>query len=335
MSGARWLGVALAALVGCGSDPGESGGRDGGGVDAGTATGNDATPGTADAASPDAGELPVGDPADPGPHAVTTTDVSIPTGGGVVSATVYRPATAGRHPLVIVSPGFQMPRAQYASYGAHLAGWGFVVIAQDFPSGFSTPHTALAAQTRNVIDWALSDASGLGGVIDAGRIGACGHSLGGKISLLAAADDARIGAVVGWDPVDAGNPSVTPERMDDIAAAVAVLGETLNGSGGFMPCAPADQNFQKYFTAASPPALEVTVNGADHMDWVDDTSCAFCGLCTPEGTIDEDAVRTVTRRVTVAWLRRRLLGELAMDAYLGGDGLAAGLPAGAVSVRAK
>jgi predicted dienelactone hydrolase len=271
----------------------------------------------------------------PGPHAVVSADVSIPASGGAVGATVYRPMTGGGYPLVVVSPGFQMPRAQYASYGEHLAGWGFVVIAQDFPSGFGVSHQALADQTRDVIDWALSAASGLAGAIDAARVGACGHSLGGKISLLAAADDARIGAVVGWDPVDANSPSVAPERMADVAGPVAVLGETLNGSGGFMPCAPAAENFQQYFTAAAAPALEVTVNGADHMDWVDDPSCGLCGFCTPAGTIGEDAVHRVTRRVTVAWFGRHLLGDPAMDAYLGGAGLAADLPGGALSTRVK
>jgi hypothetical protein len=51
------------------------------------------------------------------------------------------------------------------------------------------------------------------------------------------------------------------------------------------------------------------------MDWVDDPSCSVCGFCSP-GSAAPELARRVTRRLDVAWLRRHLLAELAMDAWL-------------------
>jgi hypothetical protein len=57
------------------------------------------------------------------------------------------------------------------------------------------------------------------------------------------------------------------------------------------------------------------VTGADHMDWVDDPSCTFCGFCDP-GTAAPELARTVTRRLDVAWLKRHLLGDTSMDIWI-------------------
>ncbi|MDQ3369316.1 MAG: hypothetical protein M3680_28145 [Myxococcota bacterium] len=256
------------------------------------------------------------DPATDGDLAVTTTTVTIPGAGATrsLAATVFTPmGGATPRPLAIVSPGFQMPRAQYTSYARHLATWGFTVVLADYAeSGFFLDHARIAADYPKVIDWAIAQPS-LG--VDGTQIAALGHSLGGKLSVFAASLDARIDAIVAWDPVDSNNPSVAPEKMSGLGAAIAVIGETTNSSGGGMPCAPAAENFLQFYAAAGSPAIAITVAGADHMDWVDDPSCGFCGLCAA-GTAAPELVRTVTRRLDVAWLRRQLLGDLAMDAWL-------------------
>jgi dienelactone hydrolase len=262
-----------------------------------------------------------------------------------VAATVYAPSAdggatiaAGQHALVVVSPGFQLQRGEYAAKARHLASWGFVAVAQDFGGGFSPDHMAYAEQVSAVIDWALGDESGLAEHLDATRLAAVGHSMGGKVSLLAAALDPRIGAVVGWDPVDAKPPtgggiSVTPELMPSIVAKVAVLGETLDGAGG-MPCAPAADNYAAYFGAAKSPALEVTLLGADHMDWAENGG-GLPGLFCQKGTATGEAVLALTNRTTVAWLRRHLDGDASMDVYLTGAAMLADVASGAVEMRSK
>lgn len=257
------------------------------------------------------------DPAGDGAFAVTESTVSIPgaTAGRTLAATVYAPTGASSAALVIVSPGFQMARTQYASYARHLATWGFVAVLTDYAeTGFFVDHQRLADDVSAVIDWALAEPQQQL-AIDPSKIAAVGHSLGGKISVFAATQEPRIRAVVGWDPVDANDPSVAPQKMGNLTAAVAVIGETTNASGGGMPCAPAADNFQQFYAAAKSPALAITVAGADHMDWVDDRGCGLCGFCTA-GSADDELARTVSRRVDVAWLRRHLFDDTAMEPWL-------------------
>ncbi len=256
------------------------------------------------------------DPADDGDFVVTSHDVSIPgaAAGRTLASTVFVPTGApSPHALVVISPGFQMKRSEYTSYAHHLATWGFVAILTDYGDKSLFPdHTKLAQDVPAVLDWALAQQDL---AIDPQRLATAGHSLGGKISVYAATLDARIRAIVGWDPVDAGNPSVAPEKMGDLTAALAVIGETTDGAGGGMPCAPTADNFDTFYAAAKTPALEVTVATADHMDWVDDPSCTVCGFCKA-GTAPPDLARTATRRLDVAWLRRQFDGDTAMDAWL-------------------
>jgi predicted dienelactone hydrolase len=259
-----------------------------------------------------------GDPALDGTATTTSTTVSIPgaLNGRMLSSTVFTPSTPGPRPLVVISPGFLMARTQYTSYAQHLATWGFVTILTDYAeSGFGTDHQRVANDIPAVITWALAQ-SNL--AIDPAKIAVAGHSLGGKVSILAASQDTRIRAVVAWDPVDSNAPSVTPERMGTMTAAVAVIGETTNATGGFMPCAPAADNFTQYYAAAPSPALQATVAGADHEDWLDnpnDPSCFVCGVCGP-GSAPADRARTATRRLDVAWLRKHLFADASMDAWL-------------------
>ncbi|MDQ3295561.1 MAG: dienelactone hydrolase family protein [Myxococcota bacterium] len=255
------------------------------------------------------------DPANDGMFTVIEGAASIPgaVAGRTLPATVFAPAGGSARPLVVVSPGFQMDRSQYRSYARHLATWGFVVVLTDYADrGFFANHQLLANDVTAVIDYALAQPTL---AVDGSRIAAVGHSLGGKISVFAATQEPRIRAVVAWDPVDSQNPSVAPELMASVNAAIAVVGETTNASGGGMPCAPAADNFEKFYAAAPSPALAITVAGADHMDWVDDPSCGFCGFCAA-GTAAPELARTVTRRLDVAWLRLHLLDDAAMEPWL-------------------
>ncbi len=279
---------------------------------------DDAIPDDDDAIDIDAPPVSGTDPAENGASTFTEMTTMIPgsTGSRRLPATVYVPSDAGPRPLIVISPGFQLDRTQYVSFARHLATWGFAVVLTDYADrGFFADHAALGADLKKVVDWSATQSIV---PVDATKIGFAGHSLGGKISVLAASGDSRVKAVVAWDPVDSTSPSVAPELVDTVTA-LAVIGETTNATGGQfgMPCAPGAENFQKFYTAATSPALQMTVNGADHMDWIDDPSCGFvCDACDP-GTATPAAVNTLTRRLDVAWFRKHLLADASMDAWLG------------------
>lgn len=325
-----WRVTALALLTACGSAAGgDDSGDDTSPVDAPPGTAPDASGGATDGSPADGAAAT--DPASPGGWDVHSANATVATGLGDAAATVYSPssdggatAAAGPFPLVIVSTGFQIGRSNYDGTCRHLASWGYVVLAHDYTSG---NHQEKAGEIGDLVDWALAE---LAGRVDPTRIATAGHSLGGKVSINAAILDARIKAVVGWDPVDAlppfsdGSTSVTPELMDDLTAPLLVLGEITDaGTGGGMACAPVADNYARYFDAAcnAPAALEVTITGADHTDWVDDRNacglaCLFCGT----GATDDAPIREINRRATTAWLQVHLRGDVAFAPYLAAPG---------------
>jgi dienelactone hydrolase len=327
-----WLlvssGASLGAACGTGSGPARS---DAAAPGDGRAAA-DATP-AADAGPTGDAPPAAADPGLPGAYDVVVDDGrTVPTPSGDETATVYEPsidggatAAAGPFPLVVVSTGYMIGRGNYDGTCRHLASWGYVVVSHDYAGGNHQDH---AAGVSAILDWALGGASGLAGRIDATRIATAGHSMGGKVSILAAILDSRVDAVVGWDPVDAlppiadGSYSVTPEQMDGLTVPIAVLGETTDGgSGGRFgsACAPAADNFHQFFShaCAAPAALEVTIDGADHTEWVDSRqACGLACLVCSTGSTDGATVLSVTRRVTVAWLETYLRGTPGMDAWL-------------------
>ena len=297
------------------------------------------------------GGVPLGDPRDPGPLGWSMGSHTLDLGlGSDVPLTLYIPDDAGPHPVVVLTHGFQLSPSDYASYGEHLASWGFVVVMPQFPGGlFDAPtHAELRDATVALLDWieaaADVEAGPLLGRADAAAIGLSGHSMGGKISLLTTAGDARSRAVFGIDPVDAAGgpgtsagpdyPSVTPELMPAITVPVAVVGETTNATGGFgQACAPADENFQQYFQFAQSPALEVEVLGASHMSFLDDPNCGVACIACPGGTDDVAMTRRLTHGYLVAFFGLTLGDEDGWMPWLTGDPMQADVDAGLVTFQ--
>jgi hypothetical protein len=197
-------------------------------------------------------------------------------------------------PLVVFNHGFLLSAEGYLSYGRHLASHGFVVAMPSFPISFlNVNHANLAINVRFVIDYCLGanqePEHTMFGLIDPSRIGVSGHSLGGKLSLLEAAEDERIGVAALLDPVDAGNPlfedpvrypSVTPELMPNLEIPIMLIGAELGSIPAvFTPCAPEDENYQRFFEAANPPAIEITQLDVGHDQYVDDSVDGSASVC--------------------------------------------------------
>ena len=328
--------AALALAFGC-SDPEAS--TDVGGVDA-------PDPGVdAPVADPDGGPVAAGDPGAAGPYALGAPITDTVVRGSrrtPVRALVPTLPLGETAPLVVFLPGFQLDAAQYAVTQERIASHGFVVVGADPTATFtSANHVEMAADAVAVIDWALA-APGLASAIDPARIAMMGHSLGGKVSTMTAARDARVRALVLLDPVNgtagplsghtASAPDIVPEQVTPLDIPMGIFGETLDGSGGFggMACAPAAYNYTTFYDAASagssPWVAEWTLTGANHMQFLDNRAtcgltCSFCAM----PSASDAGVLTAVRTLSVAFLRRHFRGEAAMDAYLTGGALPAGV----------
>jgi len=254
----------------------------------------------------------------------------------------------GPFPLVVFSHGFLLDGEKYRSYADHLASHGFVVALPSYAMGLSVDHRDLQADLLAVLaHYAEANAwpgHPLQGGIEADLIGTSGHSLGGKLSLMGASTDARVRAVGVLDPVDGGGPpgttadspkypSLAPERMGQIRVPLLLIGNDLGrlASAGF-PCAPEAENYQRFFEAATPPALEVTQLDVGHNQYLDDEG--GLGAVCPQGDTPSERVRAAAGAYLTAFFRGHLTAESAALDWLDAQ-LARDEAEGRVSVRRK
>ncbi len=341
-----WV-ISALVLLGCGSDssggagaPGTTSNDAGGvpGADSGGLSADGAAPsldGGSDASRPGSdsstSDGALGGPPDPnadGPFAFAEKDATttIAATGDSVAIHVAYPTTAGSYPVIVVAHGFQLPPSQYRAYVTRLATFGYVALTVDFPTSLlGNDNPAEAKDLLGGVDWAKADAT-VGPVTDATTLGMTGHSLGGKVALLAATMDPRVKAAIELDPVDGGGGSCSAPKcvtvadlMPSLHIPTGFLGETTDATGGFQACAPAASNFTTFYAKTTTPSLQVTVLGANHMSFLDDVAscgvtCSFCNAATAPNA----QVHAMARAYVVAFYERWLHGNTAYDTYLTG-----------------
>lgn len=297
-----------------------------------TATGGNSTSTSTSTAS-GAGVGGMGASPDPnvdGPYAFTEIDASVvnPTNQHAIPIHCAYPTSgpsAGPYPVIVVAHGFQLPASQYSDYVKRLASFGYVALTADYPAGLFTPNNVENAKDLlAALDWTTT-APQLAGKADASNAGMTGHSLGGKLALLASTMDARVKAAITLDPVDS-SMNCSAQDCPDVSALMpslhiptAFLGETTDAVGGFQACAPAADNYTTFYAGATSPSLEVTVNGANHMSFLDDVAtcglvCSFCNMATAPNA----QVHDLSKAFVVAFYERHLRGDVAYDTYLTG-----------------
>lgn len=301
------------------------------GADAAPDVGIDTSPDVAEDTAPDIVEPPATSPYERGVFGVQVYDesASIPLGGGSremdVRLFVPTVTTGAPYPVIIFSHGFQLNGEGYDTIGNRLATHGFVGVFPSYGDNAlnALAHTELAELVSGWIDWVETESrrggSRIAFVADPERIGVAGHSRGGKQSILATIQDARIQAVFGIDPVDAGPPvgddpvrfpSVTPELMDQLVVPAAFLGSGRGGDGGlggiFPACAPTEDNYNAYYVEAGSPSFSYLVEDSGHLDYVDD-----CGLIcfTCPGAGDAAANRSFATATLIAFFEVFVAGD--------------------------
>ncbi|MEU9298198.1 alpha/beta hydrolase [Streptomyces sp. NPDC048266] len=243
------------------------------------------------------------------------------------SAVNVRPAP-GRHPLVVLSPGFGMPRFTLTSLAVDLASRGYVVASLDHAyessgtsvpggrtltcvactvmeeSGWSKGHLvtgARAADTRFVLDRLTGPRSAwrYASSIDRTRIGMAGHSIGGASAVSAMAADRRIDAGVNmdgsfWDTLPADGLGGRPFLL---------LGtDESHRPGG------EDTSWDTTWAALGGEKHWLTVEGADHLGFSDaPVLLGHFGL--PGGDLSAERAVALTRTYVAAFFDEHLRGK--------------------------
>jgi dienelactone hydrolase len=280
-----------------------------------------------------------------GPHTSTTSAFSVTSSTDTFTTTAYIPSGPGPFPVVLIGSGFQQSGVAYAPYATRLASWGVVAFLRDDPGVLSSVTVPDLASDISymVTTWLAStntdSKSALYGKLDTTKIGLTGHSRGGQTSLLAGEGGAKgkILGVFGLDPDDTETNNVEARtNIATIGVPIAFIGETTDSTGGVggQPCAPAADNYQMLYEAASSPIVAITAVNADHTMFEDQSHCSFCTLCTA-GTASKALVLATSVRYLTAFFARELLGDTTVGAAFQGAGIAADEAAGVVTAESK
>lgn len=247
-------------------------------------------------------------------------------------AAVKAPVIAGRHPIVLFSPGYAVMRGLYTSLLVDLASRGFVVVALDhtyeapvvqFPGGrlklqrvqntnrsFRRAFEVRLADVHFVLGRleqlaARGARSRFAGRLDLSKIGMFGHSYGGAAAAGAMRSDARLKAGANLDGSFVGE----------------VVEEGVRGPFLLMTSAPHDNagdwSYRAYLSRRNSSQLALTLRGSGHMTFSDLVAlgrplAARTGTDVKQlgiGTIEPRRALQVQRDYLAAFFRRYLQGK--------------------------
>jgi len=241
----------------------------------------------------------------PGSFLAAWADVTVsrPDNSTFTAALYYPASTAGQggtydpsggpYPAVSFGHGFLQSVEQYQSTLQHLATHGYLVIASRSQGGLFPSHAAFAADLRHCLTWLeqanANPASWLYQQVDTQRFALSGHSMGGGCSLLAAAADARVRAVVNMAAAET-NPSAVA-AMPGIAVPIRLI------SGSQDTVTPLSQHGQLMYNAAAAPKQLPIIQGGFHCGFVDQN---FFGC--DSGSMSRSVQLSITRRLLTEFL---------------------------------
>jgi predicted acyl esterase len=173
--------------------------------------------------------------------------------GIILKGNVFTPDASGQHPAIVFITSWAVPNLEYIAQAAAFADAGYVVLSYT-PRGFYTSGGTIEtagprdiADVTDVIQWLLANTPA-----DPTRIGAAGISYGSGISLLGAALDPRIRAVVAMSTwTDLLSSLFANQTRHQQAAGLLKLGADLTGR----PSPELQQILTDYFGNQNIPGL--------------------------------------------------------------------------------
>lgn len=212
-------------------------------------------------------------PENPGPLKSGWTSVILNRDGRNLNSIIYYPSylegsgaqidtSNGPYPVIAFGHGFAMQNSNYISLFKHLASYGYIVIAPQFPD---VVHLQLAYDLLFCVNYIKNQntnpASIFFRLVDVTKVGLSGHSMGGGASLLAAANDSTITVVAPLAAAET-NPSAI-SVMNKIKSAVYLITAQ---NDGITP--PQNHQIPMYNNALPIKGMPI-LKGANHTKFMD------------------------------------------------------------------
>lgn len=215
----------------------------------------------------------IAQPSNQGPFQAGWTSVSLNRDGRNFNALIYYPSFIegseaqidtlnGPYQPIAFGHGFFMQNSYYISIYKHLASYGFIVIAPQFPDnnhlqlGYDLIHCIKFIQSQNT-----NQSSRFFSLVDTTKSGLSGHSMGGGASLLAAAYDSTITVVAPLAAAET-NPSAI-NAMNQIKGVVYLIAAQNDG------ITPVNSNQLPMYNNSNPVKALVNIKGANHTKFMD------------------------------------------------------------------
>ncbi len=249
------------------------------------------------------------------------------------------PPPPGGFGALVFAHGFQLGVDDYDALLGYVASWGYVVFSVDYPQPFIGMDHRTARDAIVKVGRAISDGLVTGvPKIAKSRLAVGGHSLGGKLAVMAALVEPAFRAVVAFDPVDGapgtplggeGKPTLPILANGSLGAleqpALFFGAERSHCARGILffggqACAPSNRDASTFFTAstASAARYELTLADFGHTDFLDDP----VGGLTRDVCFHSKSPRgsriAALHAATVAFLARHLHGETSAQSWLNG-----------------
>jgi dienelactone hydrolase len=236
-------------------------------------------------------------PENPGQLKAGWTSAVLDRNGRTLNCRVYYPAvsegseapidTSGKpYHVIAFGHGFLMQTSSYISLFKHLASYGYVVIAPQFPN---TQHSELADDLLATISYIKFENKRIGSrffqLIDTTKSGVFGHSMGGGASLLAASRDSTITVAAPLAAAET-NPSAIAQ-MNQIKGAVYLIAGENDG------ITPVNNHQLPMFLNANPVKAILSIKGGNHTKFMDISTWDWTD---PNGYISRTEQLRLTRR---------------------------------------
>jgi len=208
-----------------------------------------------------------------GPYEAGWTSAILNRQGRTLNTIIYYPSFVegseaqidtlhGPYQPIAFGHGFFMQNSYYISHFKHLASYGFVVIAPQFPDN---NHFQLAYDLLYCVNYIKNQnsvpTSRFYNLIDLTKSGLSGHSMGGGASLLAAAYDSTITVVAPLAAAET-NPSVI-NLMNQINGVVYLISAQNDG------ITPPPQHQIPMYNNGNPVKALPLIKGANHTKFMD------------------------------------------------------------------